>query len=550
LRSSVSKLIEELGGYGEVRVLRKGLIHLKACREDLPKIAELLHWGLGGYFSVSVGVDERPVDGLLHVYHVFSIDELGTYVVVEASVSPAHPRMPSITPVVDAANWHEREVTDFIGVEFVGHPEPGRLILPYDWPEGVYPLRKDFPYDSKVSVGEVPDEVVVDEKGLEGYTKLPVGPYHPALHEPEHFILYVDGERVVDARYKGFFIYRGIEKVAESRLTVNQVPFIAERICGICGYTHSCCYCQAVESAAGIEVPERALYIRSTLLEIERIHSHMLWLGVAFHVLGFDTGFMIMMRVREAVMSIAEMLTGNRKTYGMNLVGGVRRDINEGRKEVVLRALRRVREEFRESMEDILRMREIVSRTKGVGVLTYNDARRLSVLGPVARASGIDTDVRKRHPYAAYKHVDFRIPVYRDGDVLSRLLVRYEEVLESIGIVEQLLESMPRGEILCEEVEIPEYRKGVGATEAPRGEDIHFVITGRDNKVYRWKPRAPSYNNIPSTIVMLRGERLADAPVIIASNDPCFSCTDHLVVIDVRRGVRKVVRGEELARRW
>ena len=549
MQSSATKLVEELGRFGIVEWIDSHTLIVHVDRGKLRDIAKYLHWGIGGYFSVSIGSDERPLDNSFHVYHVFSLDHLGVYVVVDIRVSPGYLHVPSITPIIPGANWHEREVMDYFGIMFDDHPEPKRLILPYNWPKGVYPLRKDYPYNKKVYIEEASDEPEHDSRFAGKYTIIPIGPYHPALHEPEYFELYVDGERIVGARYKGFMVHRGMEKIAESRMTINQIPFLAERICGICGYTHNVAYCQAVENVAGIDVPERAHYIRSIMLEIERIHSHMLWLGIAFHFLGFDTGFMITWRLREKVMDLAEMLTGNRKTYGLNLIGGVRRDIDLSKALKVKKVLRDLRKDYVDYMEKILGLKEIIYRTRGVGVLDYGEARKYSVLGPTARASGIDTDVRKYHPYAAYRHVDFKIPVYKDGDVLSRILVRHEEIIESINIIEQLLDNLPRTPIMAEEIHVPEHRIGVGVTEAPRGEDIHFVITSRDNKIYRWRPRAPSYNNIPALLVMLKDQHLADAPIIIASIDPCFSCTDHVLIIDVRTGSRKQVGLRELSRR-
>jgi len=343
-------------------------------------------------------------------------------------------------------------------------------------------------------------------------------------------------------------VYRGIEKLAEGRMTYDQIPFIAERICGICGYTHSCCYCQALEEAAGIEVPERALYIRTILLELERIHSHLLLIGVAMHLLGYDTGFMHLWRIREAVMDLCEDLTGNRKTYGMNLPGGVRRDIDEKRVEAVKRVLDKLEEDYKRVISVVAGLREIRERTVEIGVLDKENARKISVVGPVARASGLDRDVRRDHPYAAYDDLEFKVPVYSEGDVWARVMVRVEEVFESISIVRQALDKMPKGEIIVKPKAIPSGKYGMSATEAPRGEDVHFLITGKGNRVYRWKVRAPTYNNLPAVPYMLRGYKLADAPIIIASIDPCFSCTDRLVVVDVKSGRKRVFSAKKLAR--
>ncbi len=549
MHTSTTEILDLLSKYGKVEKVHENTYFVEVSTDKVREISEILHWKLGGHFSVTVGSDERPINGYFKVYHVFLMDKQKLSIIVHAKINPAIPKLPSITPIIPGANWHEREAHDFFGIVFEGHPNLERLILPYDWPENVYPLRKD------VSIRELRNKLLknrnegVKERKAEEKYIVPIGPYHPALHEPEYFELYVEGEKIIDAKYKGFHVHRGIEKVAEERLTINQIPFIAERICGICGYTHNVAYCQAVENAAGIEVPSRAKYIRSILLEIERVHSHLLWFGVLFHLLGFDTGFMMIWLIREKIMDLAEVLTGNRKTYGLNLVGGVRRDIDSKKIEFSLKTLDYVETKARRVLDKMLKLKEVISRTKNIGLLNRSEARKLSVVGPVARASGINTDVRKYHPYAAYSEVEFKVPVYDEGDVYSRALVRYDEIFESINMLRQLLKNIPKGNIMADRIKIPEYRKGLGLTEAPRGENVHLVITGRDNKIYRWRPRAPSYNNISSTLVMLKGESLADAPAIIASIDPCFSCTDHLVIIDIKRNVKRRIRLKELARR-
>jgi Ni,Fe-hydrogenase III large subunit/Ni,Fe-hydrogenase III component G len=526
-------LIEILEKNGS-KIIRhdENIIIALVSNKKLKKVAKEL-FDAGCYYATGVGVDERPKNGAFAMYHILNCEDEKRYVIIKTFAEEL--KIPSITPVICGANWAEREAMDMIGIEFEGHPEPERLIMPDDWPNGVYPLRKEFHYNQKVPAIEVkPKKRKKDPKIME----VPVGPFHPTLHEPESFELYIEGEKIVGASYRGFHVHRGLEKLAEERLTLNQVPFLAERICGICGFTHNCAYCQAVEDAAKIEVPERAEYIRTILLEVERLHSHLLWFGVACHLLGFDSGFMHTWRIREAFMDIAELLTGNRKTYGMNLVGGVRRDIDENKKKKLLEILDKTKKETKEILDNVAEMKELINRMEGVGVLPKKEAREIGVVGPVARASGIDTDIRRDHPYAAYGELDFKVPVYKEGDVLARFLVRYEETFESFWIVEQALDQMPQGEILNEDYELPEFAYGLGYTEAPRGEDVHFVITEGGNKLYRWRPRAPTYNNLPAVPIMLMGEKLADAPIIIASIDPCFSCTDHVAIIEKGRVCR------------
>ena len=539
---SREEIIDALKKFSEdiIFVESAGLI-IRVKKDMLREVARFVHDVLDAYFRTMMAVDERPINNTFAAYYVFGKDELGLNIIIETHTDPLDPEIPSISDLVPAADWYELEAWDLLGIRFTGR-KLYRFILPDEWPEGLYPLRKDVDYNLRPTIRKTMKQPPTGPK-------VPVGPYHPALHEPEYFELFVEGERVVDVRYNGFHIHRGIEKLAESpRFTYQKVPFLAERICGICGFVHSVSYTMSIERVAKIDVPERAEYIRSIILEIERIHSHLLWLGVACHLLGYDAGFMHTWRIREKVMILAELLTGSRKTYGINLVGGVRKDINKDKIQVAMNTLSSVKEELSKLVEVITHVPQIVKRASGTGILPKDDARKLSVVGPVARASGLNRDVRKDYPYAAYPHVSFKVPVYSEGDNLARILVRIDEVFESINIIEQLLDKIPQGPIFAEKIEVPEGKIGVGNVEAPRGEVIHITITGK-GRPYRWRVRAPTYQNIPALKVMLKDAPLADAPLTIASIDPCFSCTDRIVVVDLKTGKAMKRNMEEIIRK-
>ncbi|MEM4685317.1 MAG: NADH-quinone oxidoreductase subunit C [Sulfolobales archaeon] len=541
----ILKILE--GKVSNYKVINSGNVIIDVRAEDLVDVVRIITEELGGIYSVIVGNDARRVDGTFHNIYVFSLDSLKTYLLVRVRLNPEEPNVQSITSVVKGADWGEREVRDLLGINVLNHPDPRRLVLPDGWPDNVNPLRKEFNYQTRPQLNCSTQYTPIRSEDV---VALPYGPYHPLLHEPEYFELHIKGETVVGVEYRGFHVHRGIEKLGESRLTYNQIPFVAERICGICGFVHNVCYCQAIEGASGIEVPERALYIRSLILEIERLHSHLLWLGVACHILGFDTGFMHAWRIREPIMNLAEALTGNRKNYGLNLVGGVRRDVSKDSVGKVIKILKNVRDEYSRFIKGLTALKEVVKRLEGSGILPKAEAVSYGVVGPVARASGLKRDVRVDHPYAAYKDVSFKVPTYSECDNMSRLMVRVEEVYESMSIIEQLLDRLPGGPILAENAEVPEYREGFSGVEAPRGEDVHYVLTGKYSKVYRWKVRAPTYNNIPALNVMLHECPLSDAPLTIASIDPCFSCTDRLIVVDVRSGKRFKVGLKALAKGW
>jgi membrane-bound hydrogenase subunit alpha len=361
-------------------------------------------------------------------------------------------------------------------------------------------------------------------------TVIPIGPFHPLLEEPEFFKFYVDGERVVDADLRVGYNHRGIEKLGEEK-TYDQVPFLVERICGICSTSHPLANVLAFEDMLGIKVPERAGYIRVIVAELERIHSHLLWLGLAGHFIGYNTVFMWAWKAREPVLEIAEVLTGNRNHYGMMKPGGVRRDFKAEDLETFSKILDEVEKFNNMITKAILDDPVIAARTKGVGVLTYEDAVNMCVLGPVARASGVAIDVRKDHPYAVYSQLKFEKIVMKEGDVFAKTVVRLLEIAESIKILRQCINKMPKGPIDVEIRDIPDGEEGIGVAEAPRGEVFHYFRSNGTGFPERIKIRAPSFMNVPSFKKTVIGEAVADAVLITAAVDPCYCCTERMGIV-------------------
>jgi Ni,Fe-hydrogenase III large subunit/Ni,Fe-hydrogenase III component G len=525
--------------------------------DSLPEVVEALYYQHGGWLASVAANDERPLNAQFAVYYVLSVEgaegdsDAGEkpYLVVRALIPPHKPEFPSVTPKVPAAVWYEREIRDMYGLQPVGLPDERRLVLPDDWPENLYPLRKDamdYRYRPEPTTDDETYEFIHVEG--EGIVQVPLGPLHVTSDEPGHFRLYVDGEYIIDADYRLFYIHRGMEKLAESRLNYDQVTFLADRICGICGYAHNVAYSTSIERALGIEVPVRAQYIRSILLEVERLHSHLLNLGLACHFVGFDTGFMQFFRVREKAMKIAEVLTGSRKTYGVNLIGGVRRDILKEHRTTTLRLLKELRSETATLVSMLLETPNVVQRTHNIGRLEMPVARDYSPVGPTLRGSGFSRDTRALHPYCAYASLPLPVITKEGCDVLSRTVVRAEEVFESISLVERCLDEMPEGPVLTEGFAFKPYRFALGYVEAPRGEDIHWSMLGDNQKIYRWKCRASSYNNWPALRYMLRGNTISDAPLIVASLDPCYSCTERVTVVDIRKQKVTIVPYKEMER--
>lgn len=377
---------------------------------------------------------------------------------------------------------------------------------------------------------------------------VPLGPQHPALEEPESFNLLLDGERIAAATVALGYNHRGMEKACESRTYIQDI-YLLERICGICSHSHSSSYVQAVETIAGIEIPRRAMYLRTLIGELERVHSHLLWLGVAGHEIGFQTLFMSVWKDRELVMDVMERLTGNRVNYGMNTIGGVRRDIDATQTEEVLKALDQLEERTSYYIRVCTEDQSIIARLSGVGKLTREEALRLGAVGPVLRASGVCRDVRKDDPYDAYPDLDFKVITDDHADVLGRTIVRVLEIMESYKICRQLLRTMPDGPITVKAPTKIPVGEAFSRYEAPRGEDIHYVRSNGSDHPERVKVRAPTLANLASITNMIEGGYLADVPIVIAAIDPCFSCTDRMIrVQDNRSGQEKRFDWEGLRR--
>jgi NADH-quinone oxidoreductase subunit D len=372
---------------------------------------------------------------------------------------------------------------------------------------------------------------------------LVVGPMHPLQEEMECFNLTLDGEKVTDIDMRISYNHRGIEGVSES-LQFDQVPFLVSRICGICSASHPLAYVQAVEEIAGITPPDRALYVRTIINELERIHSHGLWVGLAGHFIGYDTVFMWAWKYREPVLDLLEKITGNRNNYGNVKVGGCREDIPEELIPKMLKDLDEIEKKTDMLIKAVLDDPVIHARLKGVGVLSKADAIKYAVAGPTARGSGLEIDVRRDDPYAAYADLDWNVITRPEGDVFAKAVVRLLEMLEAIKIIRQAAKKLPKGPVALEVKDIPP-GEGVGHAEAPRGETVHYVRSDGGNRPVRHKVRAPSYVNVPSFKASCIGEDIADVTITLAAVDPCYSCTERLAVV---RGKdhKLICDGEEL----
>ena len=512
-----------MGEAVQIKLAHLGIASIQVAAESVRDIVEIMletDPNLG--ISAITGLDLGENIGVM--YHFRLNQKLATLI---SEVPKSNPRIQSITDVIPGANFHERELFDLFGVTIVGHPSPGRLVLPEDWPVDLFPLRKDAKIDNLPAQGESSTEKIASAPEIEGtLVNLVVGPQHPALLEPEKFSLKVDGEIVRAVEPRIGYVHRGVEKAAETRTYLQDV-YLVERICGICNSCHATCFVEAVEKILGTQVPPRGKYLRTIILELNRLHSHLLLLGHAGLEIGYETLFQYMWRDREPIMDMTELITGNRVVASSIAVGGVRRDLKEtdiSKIKLEMEKLRK-RMDFYQNLYD--KEPSLKMRTQNVGVLSKEDAFKLCVVGPVARASGVSMDVRKDDPYEAYGEIPFKLITRNEGDVYARLLVRLDEITESINIIDYALEHLPTGPFRIRAPRVVPAGEALNRVEAPRGELLHYIRSNGTAYPERVKVRTPTFANLPSFLKTAIGGTIADVPANFVSLDPCFSCTDR-----------------------
>ena len=559
------KFIEALGTRVKIlEVTRQYEDQVTALVElnDLPEAVRFLYYDMGGYLSTMIPNDERSINKHYALYYALSMeggkmfegDEIAQdekcFVTVKALVPPNSLTYPSVTPLVPACVWYEREAYDMFGLVAEGLPDKRRLVLSDDWPKDLFPLRKDamdYRYrPDMLNHYDEPEYEFLKPEGS-GIIEVPLGPLHITADEPGHFRLFCDGDTIVDADYRLFYQHRGMEKLAENRMNYDQMGYLAERVCGICGYAHAIACIEAAEKAINLEIPARAQAIRVICSEIERIHSHLLNIGLACEVTGNYNAFMHIFRIREYSMKLAELVTGGRKTYGNVVMGGLRRDMTGHEMRESLQILKTIETQVDEVWDAVMDDPRQMKRWKGVGILDKQVARDFSAVGPNIRGSGIKRDTRYDHPYDFFKQIEFNVSVVEGGDVFAREMVRYMELKSSVSIIRQCIELMPQTAIIVDpkfHVKPEDY--ALAYVEAPRGENVHWIMQGSAQKVFRWRCRAATYNNWPSLRFQFRGNTIADAALIVCSLDPCYSCTERITVVDINSKKSKILTNKDL----
>ncbi len=505
----------------EIHITRGNELHCRIQRGAAPRLAGLLRAEFHAELVLMVANDRRADKGVFEIHYLFANAQENWFVHATKELTREEPTIISLATFYYPASRFEREIKDLFGIEAIGHPDPRPLVRHAFWPSDYFPLRKDA----------VPPEHFEDDGtsfpfksvGGEGVYEIPVGPVHAGIIEPGHFRISAIGETIINLKIRLYFTHKGTEKLFEGRLPADGVE-LAERISGDTTIGHSLAYCQALESLTGTEVPSRARYLRVILLEMERLYNHI----ADFGAIANDTGFAIAnahcSRLRERLLRLNKFLTGNRLLRGGVVPGGVRFDLPDG---LDLSAeLYTILADFNEVVDISLKNTILIDRLEGAGCLIRQTAVDHGALGYVARASGVDIDARRDHPFAAYGELDFKVPVYESGDVYARTMMRVDEAAQSVALIRQASKRLAPGPLAAPLGQSPAFEPAFGIVEGWRGAIIHWVMVDSEGRLYRVKIKDPSFVNWPPLSFALLKNIVPDFPLCNKSFGLSYSGND------------------------
>lgn len=467
--------------------------------------------------------DEKSISGKYAVYYVFADRENALLLIIKAMIDPRKMEIRSVTGRIPAAALYEREIHDLFGIVPVGHPDAKRLVFHGNWPDGEFPLHKE--YDARRKPEFVKRETIFQSVTGEGVYEIPVGPVHAGIIEPGHFRFSVAGEPIINLEAQLYFVHKGIEKLCEG-MSIERCLYVAERISGDETFANSLTYCQAIEKIAEVRIPERAKFTRVIFAELERLISHLGDLGGVCTDIGYGFAAFQFKMMRGWAYGIADQLCGMRFLRSVNKLGGVRKDFVSGKETRLIEQLEKMKKELGDTIEIMRSNSMYIDRVEHTGILRADIAADLNAVGPGGRASGMYFDVRNSFPYEAYKHLNFKMPEHYNGDVNCRVNTKVDECFESINLMKMAVETMPGGEVLEHIESLEPYRYAFGITEAPRGENVHWVMTGENNTVFRYKIRTPSFCNWPVLCHAVKGNTVTDFPLINKSFNLSYAGND------------------------
>jgi Ni,Fe-hydrogenase III large subunit/Ni,Fe-hydrogenase III component G len=513
-------LTRQFAGRAAVVLRRERELYCTIPPGDVPALARWLPASFGAELILVVGADRRRDQGAFHVHYLFGQARENWFLHATVAVAGDHPEVPSLATLHYPASRFEREIFDLFGIRALGHPDPRPLMRHGFWPADYFPLRKDArPREFRDDGQAFPFQQV----GGEGVYEIPVGPVHAGIIEPGHFRFSVVGETIIDMKSRLYFTHKGTEKLFEGRAPGDGVE-LAERVSGDTSVGHALAYCQAMEALAGVAVPARARYLRVILLELERLYNHVGDFGMIANDTGFAAAHSHCFRIRERLLRLNKRLTGHRLLRGILAPGGLRGDLPAGRE--LAAEVDGALADFEEIVQISLSNTLVADRLEGTGRLEAHTARDHGALGFVARASGLDADTRRDHPFAAYGELSFRVPVFESGDVRARTLARVEEARESAKLIRQAVTALPGGPLRAPVGEVPAFVPAFSLVEGWRGRIVHWLMADAGGRLERVKIVDPSFLNWRPLSYALLKNIVPDFPLCNKSFNQSYSGND------------------------
>jgi Ni,Fe-hydrogenase III large subunit/Ni,Fe-hydrogenase III component G len=492
--------------------------------EALPQVVYTLRHEFDAAFVDLFGLDARSSQDIFQLHLIFALDSEHTWVHLNIDIDERAPVFPSLVGGLPATGWYEREVWEELGVLPREHPMLRRLRLSPDWPEGVYPHQQGFSWAQQVPVAE--PRYFELEAAPVGVVDYPLGPVRSGIVESGHYTLRTVGEEIVDMYLQLFYKHRGVEKRAE-HLAIELLPLVAERISGTSAFAHSLALCHALEHVAEVEISPRAHFLRTLLAELERLYNHLGYQADLCQATGLTVAQAQFDLLKERVLRLNASISGHRYLFGMNVPGGLSRALTEQDQEAIHELVTALRRDVETLSRLLLASSSHRDRLEGTGILLPQDAKAYCAVGPIGRASGMDRDLRRDHPYAAYAEVDFDIPVLQDGDALARTRIRLEETVQALHIIDQVVERLPGGPVRVPMRRLPAGGSASGWAESTRGESVHWILIGEDGTLERYRGRPASFANWQAFSLAIPGHNiLTDFPVIEQSFGLSFAGAD------------------------
>jgi len=453
-------------------------------------------------------------------------EKAGAYLVARTAIARAAPGLPSHAGSYPGADRPERHIRDMLGVAYADHPDARRWTRHQAWQDCEYPLRREFPAAGRPQAQTPPDceyNFLLAQGG--GVYEIPVGPVHAGIIEPGHFRFQAVGETVLKLEERLGYTHKGIEKAGEGRDAAG-LARLAGRVSGDSTVAHAWAACMAMEQAAGVEVPQRALWLRALMCERERVANHVGDIGAMLNDIAFAFGYYQFARLREDWQRASREAFGHRFMMDCIVPGGVAADLEARFVAPMREGVGVLRNQIGRLMAIINDLPSVADRVRGTGVLPPEYAQALGCVGYVGRASGMDFDVRRDAPYPPYDRLTVKVPLHHYGDVNARARTRLEEIAASFDLIEGLFAALPEGPVRAGWKHPAAGAEGLGLIEGWRGEILSFVRFGADGRIARFFPRDPSWTTWPALELLIHDNIVPDFPLCNKSVNGSYSGQD------------------------